>query len=127
MAAYIPSGWPPEVQLPGSEDFELSAVGWLQDVLPTDCRAYPVLSRYPAALAFMARHYSLSSLEGARRGYRAARCELGEAVPPHAVDAVLGAYRKEGFRLRDTARAVASVERALRDGTPAWEGREGPR
>jgi hypothetical protein len=64
----------------------------------------------------MAWHYSLSSLEGARRGYRAARSELGEAVPPHAVDALLGAYRTEGFRLRDTARAVAGVERALRGG-----------
>ena len=99
----------------------------LLDVLPADCRAYPVLSRYPAALAFMARHYSLSGLEGARRGYRAARGELGEAVPPHAVDALLGAYRTEGFRLRDTARAVAAVERALREGSPAWEARQGPR
>lgn len=55
-----------------------------------------MLSKYPAALALMARHYSLSTLEGARRGYRAARGELGEAVPPHAVDAVLGATARKG-------------------------------
>jgi len=35
-------------------------------------------------------------------------------LPPHAIDTVLAAYRKEGARLAATARAVGLVERALR-------------
>jgi CheY-like chemotaxis protein len=52
-------------------------------------------------------------VEGARQGYRTARTELADALPPHAVDSVLAAYRKEGARLAATARAVGLVERAL--------------
>jgi hypothetical protein len=51
---------------------------------------------------------------GAREGYRTARTELGTALPPHALDAVLAAYRAEGRRLVATARAVDLVARALR-------------
>jgi hypothetical protein len=43
-----------------------------------------------------------------------ARSELADALPPHAVDTVLAAYRQEGARLAATARAVSLVERALR-------------
>ena len=48
----------------------------------------------------MARYYACASLEGARRGYRTARTELAESVPPHAVDGVLAAYRTEGVQAR---------------------------
>jgi hypothetical protein len=58
-------------------------------------------------------HYR-AAVEGARDGYRTARTELGEAVPPHAVDAALTAYRDEGRRLAAAAKAAALVERALR-------------
>jgi hypothetical protein len=53
-------------------------------------------------------------VEGARQGYRTARAELADALPPHAIDTVLAAYRKEGARLAATAEAVDLVERALR-------------
>ena len=99
---------------PGSEDFESTAVGWLLDVVPPDYRLHGVLRRYPVALAAMARYHSRACVEGARQGYRTARTELAGALPPHAVDTVLAAYRKEGARLAATARAVALVERALR-------------
>ena len=62
----------------------------------------------------MAQFYARASLEGARRGYRTARTELAESVPPHAVDGVLAAYRTEGYKLAAIARAVELVERALR-------------
>jgi hypothetical protein len=114
MAAYIPPGWPAGVHPPGSEDFESTAVAWLFDVVPPDYRLHGVLRRHPAALAAMARHHTASCVEGARQGYRTARSELSEALPPHAVDAVLAAYRREGSRLAATARAVGLVERALR-------------
>jgi hypothetical protein len=72
----------------------------------SDYRVYAVLRRHPAALVSMARYYACASLEGARRGYRTARTELAESVPPHAVDGVLAAYRTEGYKLAATARAV---------------------
>src|SRR5215813_6758054 len=114
MGAYIPPGWPAGVHPPGSEDFESTAVGWLLDVVPPDYRLHGVLRRYPVALATLARYHSKACVEGARQGYRTARTELAGALPPHAVDTVLAAYRKEGARLAETARAVDLVERALR-------------
>ena len=99
---------------PGSEDFESTAIGWLLDVVPPDYRLHGVLRRYPVALAAMARYHAKACVEGAREGYRTARTELADAMPPHAIDTVLAAYRKEGARLAATARAVGLVERALR-------------
>src|SRR3984957_277795 len=114
MAAYIPPGWPTGVHPPGSEDFEATAIAWLLDVVPPDFRLHGVLRRHPAALAAMARHHTEACVEGARAGYRMARTELGEALPPHAIDAVLAAYRTEGRRLASTAKAVSLIEQALR-------------
>ena len=114
MGAYIPPGWPAGVHPPGSEDFESTAVGWLLDVVPPDYRLHGVLRRYPVALATLARYHSKACVEGARQGYRTARTELAGALPPHAIDTVLAAYRKEGARLAATAEAVELVERALR-------------
>src|ERR1700723_4239178 len=113
MAAYIPPDWPTGGHPPGSGDFETPAVAWLLGVVPPDYRLHGVLRRHPAALAAMARHHTQACVEGARAGYRTARTELGEALPPHAIDAVLAAYRTEGRRLAANARAVALVERAL--------------
>ena len=45
------------------------------------------ISRHPVVLAAIARHTVTGAAEGARQGYRTARTELGEVVPPHAVDA----------------------------------------
>src|SRR5882724_3287702 len=114
MGAYIPPGWPAGVHPPGSEEFESTAIGWLLDVVPPDYRLHGVLRRYPVALATMARYHSKACVEGARQGYRTARTELAGALPPHAIDTVLAAYRKEGARLAATAEAVDLVERALR-------------
>ena len=114
MAAYIPPGWPTGVHPPGSEDFEATAIAWLLDVVPPDFRLHGVLRRHPTALAAMARHHTQACVEGARDGYRTARTELGETLPPHAIDAVLAAYRTEGRRLAGTAKAVALIEEALR-------------
>ena len=114
MGAYIPPGWPAGVHPPGSEEFESTAVGWLLDVVPPDYRLHGVLRRYPVALAALARYHSKACVEGARQGYRTARTELAGALPPHAIDTVLAAYRKEGARLAATAQAVDLIERALR-------------
>ena len=114
MAAYVPPGWPSGVHPPGSEDFERTAVAWLLEVVPADYRLYGVLRRYPLALGAMAVHHADACVAGARSGYRVARSELGDALPPHGLDAVLSAYRAEGRRLVGIARAATLVSRALR-------------
>jgi hypothetical protein len=73
-----------------------------------------VVRRYPAALASRALHHARACVEGARASYPAARAELGVALPPHAVDGVLAAYRTEGLKLAATARGVELVGRAIR-------------
>jgi hypothetical protein len=102
------------VHPPGTEDFERTAQAWLLDAVPPDYRLHGVLRRYPLALAAMAIHHTRACVAGAREGYRTARTELGTALPPHALDAVLAAYRAEGRRLVATAQAVDLVARALR-------------
>src|SRR6516225_2953122 len=114
MAAYVPPGWPSGVHPPGSEDFERTAQAWLLDVVPPDYRLHGVLRRYPLALAAMAAHHARACVAGAREGYRNARTEVGGALPPHALEALLAAYRAEGRRLVATAEAVDLVARALR-------------
>jgi hypothetical protein len=114
MSAYVPPGWPPGVHPPGTEDFERTAQAWLLDVVPPDYRLHGVLRRYPLALAAMAAHHAQACVTGAREGYRNARTEVGGALPPHALEALLAAYRAEGRRLVATAQAVDLVARALR-------------
>jgi len=114
MSAYVPPGWPSGVHPPGTEDFERTAQAWLLDTVPPDYRLHGVLRRYPLALAAMAIHHTRACVMGAREGYRTARTELGAALPPHALDAVLAAYRAEGRRLVATAQGVELVARALR-------------
>jgi hypothetical protein len=101
------------VSAPGTEDWEATAVAWLFDLVP-DPRGHPAVRRHPVILAVIARHTVTGTLEGARQGYRVARPKLGEAVPPHAVDSALGAYRDEGRRLAAAVKGIEAVERALR-------------
>jgi len=69
------------------------------------------------ALATLAKHHLAACVEGARQGYRSARAELGDDLPPGGLAAVLSAYQTEGQRLVATARAVDLVGRALRGET----------
>ena len=114
MTAYVPPGWPSGVHPPSTEDFERTAQAWLLDVVPADYRLHGVLRRYPLALAAMAAQHAKACVAGAREGYRNARTEVGGALPPHALEALLAAYRAEGRRLVATAQAVDLVARALR-------------
>jgi hypothetical protein len=134
VAAYVPPGWPAGVHPPGSEGFEETVLTWLLDVVPPDYRLHGVLRRHPVALAALARHHLTACVQGAREGYRTARAELGGQLPPGGMEAVLTAYRTEGGRLVETARAVDLVERALRGevftpqlGGTQDEGRSGKR
>ena len=113
---YVPPGWPPEVNPPGSEDWETTASAWLLDLVP-EYRQHAAVRQHPVVLAFIARHQISGAVQGARQGYRTTRTELGEFAPPHVIDAALRACRAEGQRLAATANAVNLVERALRGET----------
>ncbi|MDH2430388.1 hypothetical protein [Sphaerisporangium sp. TRM90804] len=114
---YVPPAWPEEVLPPGDPEWESSAVTWLLDAVPPDYRAYGVLRRHPVALARMARHHVNAMVEAARTGYRGAAVDLKDHLPPHAIEAVLETYRREGPRLVRLAGAVEVVEQALRGQT----------
>jgi hypothetical protein len=117
VSAYVPPGWPTGVHPPGTERFEETAVAWLFEFVPPEYRRYGVLRRYPAALARMARQHVSAAIEAARLGFRTARTDLSDAVPPHGVEAVLDIYRREGTRLVEIAQAIELVDRALHGGT----------
>src|SRR5262249_48624434 len=86
----------------------------LLDVVPADYRLHGVLRRYPLALAAMAAHHAKACVAGAREGYRNARTEVGSALPPHALEALLAAYPAEGPPPVATPQAVGPAGRALR-------------
>ncbi|TDC44935.1 hypothetical protein E1281_31995 [Actinomadura sp. KC345] len=114
MSTYVPPGWPAQVHPPGTERFEDTAMAWLLELVPPEYRRYGVLRRYPIALARMARQHAGASVDAAREGFRTARVDLGDVVPPHGIESVLEAYRREGARLVALVQAVELVETALR-------------
>lgn len=114
MSTYVPPGWPAQVHPPGTERFEDTALTWLLELVPPEYRRYGVLRRYPLTLARMARQHVAASVEAAREGFRSARTDLGDVVPPHGIEALLDAYRREGGRLSGIATAIELVETALR-------------
>lgn len=114
MSTYVPPGWPSQVHPPGTDRFEDTALAWLLELVPPEYRRYGVLRRYPIALARMARHHVSASVEAAREGFRTARVDLGDAVPPHGIESVLETYRREGARLVALLQAIELVETALR-------------
>lgn len=89
-------------------------MAWLLELVPPEYRRYGVFRRYPPTLVRMARQHVEACVEAARQGFRTARAELGDTVPPHGVEALLEVYRREGARLAALARAVELVEAALR-------------
>lgn len=114
----LTSDWPASVHPPGSDSFERTALEWLFDHVPADYRLHGVLRRHPVALSRLARQYVSAALDAAREGYRTARVDLRDQLPPHALDQVMNAYLAEGQRTADVLRAIEAVDGALRASTP---------
>jgi hypothetical protein len=112
MAA--PTGWPPEVPDPSSEDWERHAVAWLFDQCPPDYRSYDVFRRHPIVLAHVAKASLAAAVEAAETGVRSVRHDLRDAVPPETVDAAVAAYEHERHRLRAASVAADLIWRSLR-------------
>ncbi len=108
----VPAGWPEHVRPPGAPDWERTAVSWLFDLCPPDYRGYPVLSRHPAVLAWLAGHHVEGQVQAARRALATARAEL-TAVPQPVLRETLAAVEAELARLVGAQRAVGLVAQAL--------------
>ena len=107
--------WPASVHPPGSDSFEQTALVWLFDHVPADYRLHGVLRRHPVALSRLALQYVTAALEAAREGYRTARVDLRDHLPPHALDQVMNAYLAEGQRTAALLRSIEAVDAALRE------------
>jgi hypothetical protein len=113
-AARLPPGWPPTVRPPGAPGWERSAVAWLLDQCPPDFRGYPVLQRYPVALARLAGHHVDAGLQAGQRGLATFRAELADDLPATAMAWLLEALEAEQARLIAARRAIGLIEDALR-------------
>ena len=109
----MPPGWPAEVQPPGSDGFERTAVSWLLDRCPPDFRGHAVLRRHPVLLARLAAEQLAAAVAACRDGYRTARADLRDVVPTRTIEELLATYEHEGRRLAADARAADLVSRAL--------------
>ena len=89
-------------------------MAWLFEHCPPDYRAHDVLRAHPPVLARFAREHVASAVDAARQGLRTVRADLRDVVPPDVVEAVIGAYDREGRRLVQVGRQIALVEAALR-------------
>lgn len=109
-----PAGWPADLPDPDDPEFAARAVAWLLDLGPGHWRQQRVLREQPLVLAVRARHDVDARLQGARAAYAAARTELGDAVPPPIIEALLESLEAEGAWLLALQREVGLVEEALR-------------
>lgn len=112
--AQTPPGWPAAVRAPGAPHWEGTALNWLLDLCPADYRGYPVLSRHPAVLAWLAAHHLEGQLQATRRALATARAELLDVVPPPALAEVLEVVESEEARILAVQRSLALVGQALR-------------
>lgn len=109
----VPPGWPREVPPPAVAGWEQRAVAWLLDACPSDYRLYRAWVQHPIALSWVAVRHLDAQVEAMRSAYRAARVELGEALPPEALAQVLLTIEKEGLRLVAARRAAGFLHDAL--------------
>jgi hypothetical protein len=109
----VPAGWPAQVRPPGAAGWERSAVGWLLDLCPPDYRAYPVVTRQPVVLAWLAGHHLEGQLQATRRALGSARADLSASVPPPVVRETLEVVEEELARLVAAQRALGLVAQAL--------------
>lgn len=109
-----PPGWPGAVRPPGAPDWERTAVTWLLDQCPPEYRSYPVVTRHPVALAWLAGHQADGGLRAVRAALAGARADLGDRVPPPALAALMETLEGEQARLIAVRRAVGLVHEALR-------------
>ena len=109
----LPPDWPAAVRPPDTEDWELSAVAWLLDLLPGEWRAHDVLRRHPVLLARLASRQLEATLEATRDAWRTLRRDVRGQLPPDVVEAAMTAYETEGARFAARVREVAAVTQAL--------------
>lgn len=89
-------------------------MAWLFDLCPPDFRGYPVLTRQPLVLAWMAGRYVESCGQGTRQSISRVRAELADALDAGTLERVVELLEAELARLLAAARGVELVHSALR-------------
>ena len=102
------------MRTPQAPQWERTAVSWLLDLCPPEYRGYPVLGRYPLALARLALLHTEAGVEAGRRALASARADFADVLPAPALTEVIEVIEVEQARLIAARRAVTLVGRALR-------------
>jgi hypothetical protein len=89
-------------------------VAWLLDRCPPEYRGYPVVTRHPTVLAWLAGHHADAELGAVRAALATVRVDVGEQLPPQALAEFLEVLEGEQARLIGVRRAVGLVGEALR-------------
>ncbi|MEU1414645.1 hypothetical protein [Streptomyces sp. NPDC005731] len=119
----ISSDWPCQVKMPGSYDWERSAVKWLRELVPARYAGYPALIRHPVLLARHARIQVQHEMRVARTALQTARVELPALGLPEAViEHTIRLYAAEVMQLQHIARSVRAVSMALLQSSAAGAG-----
>ncbi len=109
---YLPPGWPPAVLPPSEEDWLISATGYLLGECPPEYRQYPVLRRYPAALAWLANETIEGQLQVIAKALSEYRVACNK-MPPHALPEIQSALQTEQAALLKRRRSVYLVREAI--------------
>lgn len=110
----VPPGWPPAVRPPGAPDWERSAVAWLLDQSPPEYRGYPVVTRHPVVLAWLAGHHADGALRAVRAALAGARTDVGDQLSPPGVGELIETLETEQARILAVRRAAGLLVEALR-------------
>ncbi|WP_422125801.1 hypothetical protein [Streptomyces graminilatus] len=114
MTTRISPDWPCQVKIPGSYDWERSAVKWLRELVPTRYAGYPTLIRHPVLLARHATIQVQHEIRVARTALQTARTDLpGLGLSESVIEHTIRMYAAEVLQLQHIARSIRSVTQAL--------------
>ncbi|WP_189150755.1 hypothetical protein [Streptomyces lacrimifluminis] len=120
MTTRISPDWPCQVKVPGSYDWERSAVKWLRELVPTRYAGYPTLIRHPVLLARHAHIQVQHEIRVARTALQTARADLpGLGLSESVIEHTIKMYAAEVLQLQHIARSIRVVTQALVDAHPA--------
>lgn len=112
-----PSGWPDDLPIPNTDEFDGRVVGWLLDRGPSHLRGSG-LERHPLALAFVVDAHCRASVDALRECYARVRSGLATGLTPEALEETLRALEWAGARSAQEARHTSLVREAIERSSP---------
>ncbi|MFD3579570.1 hypothetical protein [Streptomyces sp. NPDC058644] len=110
--------WPCQVNPPGTQDWERTAMRWLRDLLPARYGTYPTLSRHPALLVRHAQLQLQHEVRTVRIALETSRAELpAMGVSASVIENSIRMYAAELQQLGRLSRGVRLIGDALEQPT----------